>query len=235
MADRRDPFAKLTDNAFEEENQRLVNMFGKSFAQPKPPRGRHFEEQNPAYSRKTPLRLTKRTLKVREDVNSIVAFDENGDPRLDRTSADGIARVLLDYALKKIVPAGRVNFSPSPEGKLKIDAWELSEKTWNDTEIQLNPVPKKTKKDHRPRQVTIGYRLSPEIIEGIEKLAGENRPRRYDDTGKAIPDPHRFKVAPGEVMVVLLELAIYDYVHRKFRLKSGHQQVEQKVMTWAEL
>ena len=204
------------------------------FAEEKLKRGRNFEEQNPTYARKAPLRLTEKALSVRDGVNSIVAFDVNGNLRQDRTSADDVARVLFDYAFKKIVPTGRINFSPSPEGKLKIDAWELSDRTWDDALIELKPSPKKKKGKSRPKQITIGYRLPPEIIEGIEKLAGENRPQRYDDQGKAIPDPHRFKVAPGEVMVVLLELAIYDYVHRKFRFKSEHQQVEQKVMTWAK-
>ena len=199
-----------------------------SVAQPRE-RDRSWESKNRAFSYRIPQRLREEAIEIRESILSIATYDEMGNPRLDRTTVDDVASAFIAYALKKAIEEN-LTFAPTRQGKMKLE-WEEAEQGW-DSVIEFKKVVKK-KKQQKPKQIFLGYRWTAKNHAEIEKLAGENRPIRFRDNGSIIPDPHRFSVPPGEVIVRLLQRAVMAYVERKLRLMTSPETVAQKVTGWA--
>ena len=193
-------------------------------------RTRTWEAKNRAYSYKIPQRLRAEAIEVRESILSIATYDEKGHLRMDRTTVDDVAKALIDYASEK-AREENLTFAPTRTGKMKL-GWEEAEQGW-ESPIVLKKVEKKKRKSEL-KQVFLAYRWSASIHVEIEKLAGENRAIRYRDNGFIIPDPYRFSVPPGEVVVRLLMRAITAYKERKLVLTTRPKTAAQKVTGWAE-
>ncbi|MBT3322872.1 MAG: hypothetical protein HN392_11375 [Anaerolineae bacterium] len=193
-------------------------------------RNRAWEKKNRAYSYKIPQRLRDLALEVRASILSIATYDEKGHSRMDRTTVDDVAKVLIAYSLKKAKDENLI-FAPTRTGKMKLE-WEEAEQGW-ESPIILKKVEKKRKKG-QTKQIFLAYRWAESTHSEIEKLAGVNRDVRYRDDGSAIPDPYRFLVPSGEVVVRLLQRAIKAYEARRLVLSSQPETVEQRVIGWAE-
>ena len=198
-----------------------------SVAQPRE-RDRSWESKNRAFSYRIPQRLREEAIEVRESILSVATYDETGHPRLDRTTVDDVASAFIGYALSK-AREENLTFTPTRQGKMKLE-WEEAEQGWAST-IELKKVVKK-KNQKKPKQIFLGYRWTAENHAEIEKLAGENRPLRFREDGSIIPDPHRFSVSPGEIIVRLLQRAIVAYKERKLRLMIRPETAAQKVAGW---
>jgi hypothetical protein len=199
-----------------------------SVAQPRE-RDRSWESKNRAFSYRIPQRLREEAIEVRESILSVATYDEMGNPRLDRTTVDDVASAFIGYALAK-ASEENLTFAPTRQGKMKLE-WEEAEQGWASI-IEIKKVVKK-KKQKKPKQIFLGYRWTSENHAEIEKLAGENRPTRFREDGSIIPDPHRFSVSPGEIIVRLLQRAIIAYKERNLRLMTRPETAAQKVTGWS--
>ena len=199
-----------------------------SVAQPRE-RDRSWESKNRAFSYRIPQRLREEAIEVRESILSVATYDETGHPRLDRTTVDDVASAFIGYALAK-AREENLTFAPTRQGKMKLE-WEEAEQGWTSI-IELKKVVKK-KKQKKQKQIVLSYRWTAENHADVEKLAGENRPVRFRDDGSIIPDPHRFSVSPGEIIVRLLQRSIRSYKEQKLRLATRPETAAQKVSGWA--
>lgn len=218
---RRDPFAR---SDFEGKDPLDLIPVAK-----KAQRDRTWEKKNKAYSYRIPARLTEEAIEVRESILSIAAFNEYGEQRMDRTTADDVAKNLLDFALKQ-AQKENLTFQPTRAGKMKLQ-WEEVEQSW-DSPIILKKIPPKKNKQ-KAKQIVVSYRWGQEFHAQIEGLAGAVREVEYREDGNIKNDPHRFSVSPGEVVVRLLQRALKVYINRKMRLTSHPKTVAQKVTGWA--
>ncbi len=224
MAERRDPFA----NRPASNNDPLHNI---PVAKPYKREDRSWEKANPSFSAWIPTRLMDRAIVIKNAILWISQHDENGELRSDRTTVDDVATTLIDYALA-MAAKENITFRPTAKGKMTL-SWNEAEAGWNSPIAIGEPVRKK--KAALPKQVTLGYRWTPEHQVGIEKLAGEVRPVQYKDDGAIKRDPHRFAVPLGEIVVRLLQRAISDYQSRKMRLLSRPVSAAQTVDGWASI
>ena len=224
---RRDPFAHPADS-WDGANDPLATIRMPE----KKKRERRYEAENKTYVYRAPVGLDDEVFEIREKLKSIVAFDDTGNLRADRTTVDDVARVLVGYALDA-AEKECLTFTPTKKGKMKLE-WEDVEQGWEKVlPIELKKVAAKKKKIASP-QVLLGYRWSEEVHAQIEVLAGKVREVETDATGRIKNNPHRYVVPIGEVVVRLLQRGISDYVNRKMRLISSQETVSQKVMGWTK-
>ena len=228
MADRRNAFA---DWQASNNHDALDHLIGIPVAKPKPKRDRQWSKKHPAYVRKVPNYLRDRALGVRENVNSIAYYEEDGTSRKDSTTVDDIAREMFLYFFDYVLPNNPPEFLPAKDRKGKMKAkFVKTEPTWQ--KRMLKPAPKKKSKS--PKQVVLAYRLPDDVIEKIEELAGPNFPAEFREDGTKINHPHRFTVPPGEIIVLILEIAIDHYLRGEFKFKTGPDMVSRSVSGWSK-
>jgi len=223
---RRNPFAQPAD-PWDGANDPLATIRMPE----KKKRERKYEAENKACVYRIPENSQEEAQKIRANLKSIVANDESGNPRADRTTVDDVATVLMDYALTVADEEG-LTFSPTRKGRMSLN-WKKIEQGWASPEpIELKKVSTKEKK--ATSQMLLGYRWSSEIHARIEALAGVSCDVSLDENGRRINNPHRYQVPIGEVVVRLLQRGISDYVSRKIHLNSSQETVTQKVTGWAK-
>ncbi len=163
---------------------------------------RSWEKENKAKSYWIPAPLHELARQAREDVNSIAQYDENGQPRNDQTTADQIAGILVDVALKKVATLpGLITTSANPKGRGAMTTYAKAWDAWaKPPPIQQLPKPPARRKKAKTRPVFLGYRWDAKANQAIHDLADQ----------RAIP--------VGEAVLRLLQIGIEAYKQREFRI-----------------
>ena len=222
MAKRRDPFA----NQHASDNDPLHNI---PIAKPYKREDRSWEKANKAFSCHIPVSLEDRAIAVRDAILWISQHDENGNLRSDQTTVDDVATTLIDYALA-MAAKENITFRPTAKGKMTL-SWNEAEAGWNSPIAIGEPVRKK--KNVPSKTMVLSYRWTPEHQGQIEVLAGKTGEAEQKDDGTKKPNPYRFAVPIGEVIVVLLERAVSGYQSREMCLLSHPVSTAQTVDGWA--
>ena len=178
---------------------------------PGPKRERIWEKKNSSTTFRIPAPLADTAKHIRGQILGIAEFDESGKPRGTATTADQVAAILLDWAIKQVEQNPRIipaNTNPHGKGKLTlhIAAWD----TW--ATAPAIPKPTRRKKTHTTRLV-ISYRIPPETVTSIRNIAENN------------------SVPTGEVFLRLLQIALDGYLAMKFRL-TDQPEVVIKTSGW---
>ncbi len=163
---------------------------------------RTWEKQNRARSYWVPTPLHDMARQVREDVNSIARYDENGQPRNDQTTADQIAGILVDVALQIVdVQPELITSSTNPRGRGKMTVYAKAWDAWQKPPpIQQLPRVADRKKKPKAKSVFIGYRWSENINQAVRSLA------------------NRRDIPAGELVLRLLQIGIEAYKRHDFRI-----------------
>lgn len=163
-------------------------------------RERAWEKENRPHIYRVPAPLYELARQTREDVNSIACYDENGQPRNDQTTADQIAGILVDVALKKVAEQpGLITASSNPRGRGKLTVYAKAWDAWQKPPV-IQQLPKAgKKKPGRPRMV-IGYRWPAQTDQAIRRLSKE------------------IDVPIGEAALRLLQIGIAAYKQHEFRI-----------------
>jgi len=193
-------------------------------------RDRSWEKQNPSRSYIIPHRLREAARSLREEVLSIAQFDENGTAREDLTTVNGVASILMDWVLARAESdPSLLNLTPNPHGRGHFTI-VLEESYTPDTSLIVLPAPDRNRdaRDANEKDLVLTYRWTIEgIDERIRRLAGKGMAR---SPKKGNPFTHA--VPLGVVVLRLLELAISDYTHRRFRLKTKQVSISQMASSW---
>jgi len=163
---------------------------------------RAWEKKNKAHSYRIPHPLHDLARQARGDINSIAHYDEAGQPRNDQTTADQIAGILVDVALKKVAEQpGLMAASTNPRGRGKMTVYAQAWDTWQKPPpIQQLPRMPERKRKVKTRPVFVGYRWPAGTDQAIHDLAGSH------------------DIPAGEVVLRLLQIGIEAYKQREFRI-----------------
>ena len=193
-------------------------------------RDRSWERENPSRSYIIPRKLRDAACILREDVLSIAQFDENGTAREDLTTVNGVASILMDWALVRVKSnPSLLNLTPNPHGRGHFTIMLEKSYTRDTSLIELRaPDRNRNPRDESDKDLVLTYRWTIEKIdERIRKLAGKGMAK---EPKKGNPFTHA--VPLGVVVLRLLELAISDYTHRRFRLNTKQVSISQMASSW---
>lgn len=193
-------------------------------------RDRTWELQNPACSYVIPKRLWVTARQVRDDILSIVQYDEQGEPREDRTTVNAVVSALMDWALNRVEnEPSLLKFTPNPLSRGHMTVTSREANGWEDKPIQL-PTPKRRERQSK-EVLVLSYRwTNGSIDQRLRDLAGIDPNANHKKKS-----PFTYTVPIGEVVVRLLQLAIEDYKSRSMRLKVQQVAISQTAAGWEAL
>lgn len=194
-------------------------------------RDRAWERENRASSYVIPGHLRETASQLREDILAIVQYDENGEPRDDRTTVNEVATALMDWALMRVErEPGLLNFTPNPHSRGHMTVFWEEVDGWENRRIQL-PVPTRRTTTRREKKMYLGYRWTiPDIDQRVRELAGKGS---FENPRKKNPFTHA--VPLGEVVVKLLSLAVKGYKERRFTMTIKQVAISQTAAGWEAL
>ena len=182
-------------------------------------RGRAWEKRNRAFSYIVPTPLRSAAIQLREDILSITQYDPDGRQREDKTTVDDVAAILMDWAFHEVQNnPDLIVTRPNPrshKGQMTV-AWEAWQ-GWEKTPILLKQPTRRQARKSGQKKCVLSFRWSAEIDMRIKALAGVN------STYECKNNPLKFAVPLGELVVILLELAVKGYRSRQFTLRIGVQ------------
>lgn len=219
----RDPLKKFMQ-ASTDPNASAPSALDLIRSKQKEPRGRDWEKRHRAFSYKIPVALRKAATQVREDILSIAQFDESGNPRANATTAEDIARILLERALFMLrqnpnLLAPRPN-ALSRRGQMTV-SWEAWDR-WEKNAVSLKPPLRRQKLNEK--KVVLTFRWGAELDAQLKSIAGSGTPGKNSN-------PLKFAVPVGDLVVRLLQIAIDDYKAGRFKFKIGLETVA-KANSW---
>jgi len=225
---RRDAFGSWgSTNVLNDSTPSPVDMIA---APKKKQRDRTWETNNPAHSYIVPERLWKTAHQLRDNILSIVQYDEQGEPREDRTTVNAVASALMDWALTQVdhdPSLLQLTPNPSARGHLTVTFKEASK--WDQGPILL-PAPKRKERQSNV-DLVLSYRWTKQDIgQRIKNVAGSNALANHKNKS-----PFTYTIPIGEVVVRLLQLAIEDYKARHMRLKVQQVAISQTAAGWEAL
>jgi hypothetical protein len=222
MTTRRNPLADFIDQATGQPKS-SVGMIPSA---EKKPRMRTWEKNNRAWSYIIPRPLHEVARQIRVDILALSQYDETGQERMDRTTVDGVASALMDYALAKVDQSPtllRLHSNPHSRGQMTV-SWEAWD-TWDKSRLDI-PKPK-AKSTKKISSLYLAYRwASEEIDTRVRELAGEGTPSASNK------NPLKHAVPAGEVVVRLLQIALDGYRNREFKLLVEPHALGQHVTGW---
>lgn len=163
-------------------------------------RERGWEKENRPCVYRIPAPLHDLARQLRDDVNSIAHYDETGQPRNDQTTADQIAGILVDVALRKVADEpGLIRVSANPRGRGKMTAHAQAWDAWKKPP-PIQQLPKVNKKKAARQRAVTGYRWSTETDQAVRGLS-----RNLD-------------IPIGEAVLRLVQIGVEAYKQREFRI-----------------
>lgn len=191
-------------------------------------RDRSWEHKNPARAYFIPRYIWNAARQVRDDILWIAHYDENGRPREDLTTVNGVASILMGWALKRAEEDPSI-LKFSPNTRWRGHQLMMASNLYAGGTAQLSMPEQNIKSgDTDKRDFVIAYRWTlPELDQRIRKLAGKGvakNPKKRNPSTYAVP--------LGMVVICLLQLALNDYKARRFRLKTEPVSVVQMALDW---